>query len=204
MPFRRVLSVIAVLAVAACAQPPIPTDTFYRLDVADPAPAGGAPVFDGIIEVQAFAADGLASERALIYSEPGTPTLRQYSYHFWVEAPTEAVQRELTDHLRASGLFGKVVTPRFRVRPDLEIQGRIARLEQYLEGNGTARVVAEVELGAQRTGRGLGLVMLETYRIERPAANASPTAAAEALRDAMGEIFARFTTDLAAKLTAGS
>jgi ABC-type uncharacterized transport system auxiliary subunit len=204
MPFPRIFPVLALLAVAACAQPPIPSDTFYRLDVPDPAPVGGAPVFDGVVEVRPLDADGLASERALIYSEPGTPTLRQYNYHIWVEAPTEAVQRELTDHLRASGLFGKVVTPRFRVRPDLEIQGRIARLEQSLEDSGAARVVAEIELGAQRTGRGLGLVMLETYRVERPAANASPTAAAEALRDAVGEIFARFTADLAARLKAGS
>lgn len=203
MPFRRILPLLVVLTVAACAQPPVPVDTFYRLEVAEP-PDAGAQVFDGVVEVRAFDADGLAAERALVYSEPGSPTLRQYSYHFWVEAPAVAVQRELADHLRVTGLFKQVVTPRFRVSPDLEIQGRIARLEQYIEGDGSARVLVDLELGAQRTGRGLGLVMLESYRVERPAADASPAAAAAAFRSALAEVFGRFTTDLAARLRTGA
>ncbi len=203
MPLRRILPLLVALSVAACAQPPVPTDTFYRLEVPEP-PAAGSQVFDGVVEVRAFDADGLAAERSLVYSEPGSPTLRQYNYHFWVESPAVAVQRELADSLRASGLFEQVVTPRFRVSPDLEIQGRIARLEQYLEGPDSARVVVEIELGAQRTGRGLGLVMLESYRVERPAADASPAAAAEAFRAALAEIFDRFRTDLAARLRAGA
>jgi ABC-type uncharacterized transport system auxiliary subunit len=192
------LLAVPLLALIGCAQPPIPSDTFYRLEVADPAPAG-RQVSDATVEVRAIDADGLASERALIYSEPGSSSLRQYNYHFWVEAPTVAVQRELTDHLRASGLFGQVVTPRFRIRPDIEVQGRIARLEQYLE-SGSARVVAELELGAQRTGRGMDLLLLDTYRAERPAADASPAAAAEALEAALEDIFSRFTADLTARL----
>lgn len=201
-PFRRLLSAASVLALAACAQPPVPTDTFYRLDVPDPVAAGGAPV-GGVIEVRPFDPDGLSGERAMVYVE-GDGAVRQYSYHFWVESPTAAIQRELTDHLRATGLFDQVVTPRFRVRPDVEIQGRLARLEQRLDGGGAARVVVEMEIGAQRTGRGLDMVVLRTYTVDRPAADASPGAAAEAARSALREIFDSFTADLAAGMAAQS
>lgn len=99
MAFRRILPLVVTLMLAACAQPPVPVDTFYRLEV--PEPAAGRQVFDGVVEVRAFDADGLAAERPLIYSEPGSPTLRQYNYHFWVESPAVAVQSELADSLRA-------------------------------------------------------------------------------------------------------
>lgn len=198
IPFRRLLSAVALLAVAACAQPPVPTDTFYRLEVPEPQATAQAAV-GGVIEVRPFEADGLAAERAMVYAE-GDGALRQYNYHYWVESPTAAIQRELTDHLRATGLFDQVVTPRFRVRPDVEVQGRVARLEQRLDGAGAARMVVEMEIGAQRTGRGLELVVLRTYTVEREAADASPAAAAEATRSALREIFDRFTADLAAGL----
>lgn len=198
IPFRRLLSAVALLAVAACAQPPVPTDTFYRLEVPEPQATAQATV-GGVIEVRPFEADGLAAERAMVYAE-GDGALRQYNYHYWVESPTAAIQRELTDHLRATGLFDQVVTPRFRVRPDVEVQGRVARLEQRLDGAGAARMVVEMEIGAQRTGRGLELVVLRTYTVEREAADASPAAAAEATRSALREIFDRFTADLAAGL----
>lgn len=199
---RRLLAAAALLAVTACAQPPVPTDTFYRLDVPDPQAAGQAPA-GTVIEVRPFEADGLAAERAMVYVE-NDGAVRQYNYHYWVESPTQAAQRELTDHLRATGLFAQVVTPRFRVRPDVEVQGRIARLEQRLggagDGGGAPRAVVEVELGAQRTGRGLELVVLRTYAVEQPAADASPAAAAEATRAALREIFDRFTADLVSGL----
>lgn len=201
LPFRRFLAVAMMAVVTACAQPPVPTDTFYRLDVADPERAPG-PAVGGVVEVRSLDADGLMAERAIVYSDAGSPSLRQYNYHFWVEAPTAAVQRELTDHLRATGLFEQVVTPRFRVRPDVEVQGRIARMEQILDGNGGARVVVELELGAQQTGRGMGLLLLDTYRVEAPAVDASPGAAAEAMRAALQDIFVRFTADLAAAMRA--
>lgn len=44
IPFRRLLPAVALLAVAACAQPPVPTDTFYRLEVPDPQATAQAPV----------------------------------------------------------------------------------------------------------------------------------------------------------------
>lgn len=155
-----------------------------------------------MVEVRPLEADGILAERAIAYIEADGLAVRQYSYHFWIEAPTQAVQRELSNYLRATGLFGEVVTPRLRARPDIEVQGRIGRFEQILDGNGGSRVMIELELGASHTGRGLELLFLETYRVETPAPDGTPTGASIAFREGLGEIFDRFGSDLAIRLAA--
>lgn len=206
---RFVLAVVAplalgaILALGACAAAgPVPTDTFYRLTVEPPAvPVVSGPPRVEALEVRPLDADGILAERALVFSDGSDGgSLRQYSYHFWAEAPTQAVQRELAEYLRRSGIAGQVVTPRFRVRPDVDVQGRIGRLEQVLESGGAAQAVVEVELGAERVGRDGGLVLLRTYRAEVPVASPDAAAATEAMRRALSDIFARFTADLAQAL----
>jgi ABC-type uncharacterized transport system auxiliary subunit len=187
----------ALLVLGACAQAPVPNDTFYRLEVSDPEATGGTGMpLDAVVEVRPFDADGILGERALVYVESPQGSLHQYSYHFWVEPPTQAIQRELTEHLRGTGYFAQVLTPRFRERSDVKVQGRIGRLEQVLGSSGAASVVVELEIGAERTVRGGGLLVLNTYRVEAPASDASPAAAALAKRAALREVFERFTEDL--------
>lgn len=205
---RLPVSVLAMLAFAVliggCATPPpVPSDVFYRLDVPESGRALAADArFDLTLEIRPFDADGILGERALVYTEGDHGALLQYSYHFWVEGPSQAVQRELADHLRATEGFTRVLTPRFRVRPDIEILGRIGRLEQVIVGEGVARVVVELEIGAERVTRDGGLLVLNTYRVDAPAADASPGSAATAMRAALRDIFDQFTGDLAAALAA--
>lgn len=186
----------AAVALAACAQPPVPKDAFYRLDVPAPEVTARAPLFDGKAEVRPLNADGVLRQRAVAYvGGEGSDALQEYSYHFWAEPPADLVQRELVDHLRAAGLFETVVTPELRVRTDFEIQGRLARFEQVL-ADGPPRFMAEVELAATRK-RGLDLILMKTYRVEEPAGGPSVEAAADAARRALATIFARFEDDLA-------
>ena len=192
----RVILLGLVLVLGACAQAPVPSDTFYRLEIQSETTPPVQPVFDVAVEVRPFDADGILAERALVFITAEAGSLRQYSYHFWVEPPAQAVQRELTDYLRHSGRFAEVVTPRFRVRSDIAVLGRIGRLEQVLEADGTAGVLVELEIGAERTGREGGLLTLNTYRVEAPADDASPAAAVTAMRTALHAIFERFNRDL--------
>ncbi len=200
--FTLSLLAFAMLAGGCATPPPVPSDVFYRLDVPTPdGPAATVPRFDLTLEIRPFDADGILGERALVYSEGDDGALLQYSYHFWVEGPSQAVQRELAEHLRATERFTRVLTPRFRVRPDVEILGRIGRLEQVLTDESAARVVVELEIGAERVTRGGGLLVLNTYRVEAPAVDASPASAASAMRSALRDIFDRFTEDLTVALS---
>ena len=73
---------------AACAQPPLPQDHFYRLSVGAPGNPRAEPRFKGTLEVGRFVADGLTAGRPVVYSMADRPNeLREYRYHFWTEPP---------------------------------------------------------------------------------------------------------------------
>jgi ABC-type uncharacterized transport system auxiliary subunit len=187
---------------AACAQAPVPTDTFYRLDTAEvaapaPAPAPAsvrAPVLAGAVEIRPLTTDGVLRQRAIAFIGPDGQGLEHYSYHFWAESPADAVQRVLAEAVRAAGIFDTVVTPEIRVATDYEVQGRLSRFEQVLGGAGP-RFVAELDLTVLRK-RGLGLMLMKTYRAERPAAAPSVEAAVAAARLCLADIFKEFAEDL--------
>ncbi len=189
------------LAVASCAQPPVPRDAFYRLDVvpSDGGPSAtpsSAPLFEGKAEVRPLGTDGVLGQRAVAFVPDGSSALEQYSYHFWAEPPADMVQRELVAHLRAAGLFEAVVTPELRVRTDYEVQGRLARFEQVLTGD-VPRFIVEMELSVVRK-RGLDLLTVQVYRREEAASDTTVESAAAAARRALQSIFKDFEASLRA------
>ena len=144
-PMIRWLPLAVALALAGCAQETVPQDQFYRLRVAVPAQAFGAPPLQGTLEVERLDADGLIASRPIVYSNAKTPNrVDEYHYHFWTESPPVLVQDALVAYLRGVGAAKVVVTPEVRVEPDYELSGRLSRFEQ-VRGAG-AKVVAEIEL----------------------------------------------------------
>ncbi|OHC82937.1 MAG: hypothetical protein A3G73_07440 [Rhodospirillales bacterium RIFCSPLOWO2_12_FULL_67_15] len=183
------------LALAACAQPEVPSDSYYRLQVASPAPRP-APVFKGTIEVNRFVADGLVAGRPIVYSEPNQPhRVREYNYHFWIEPPTVLLRDQLVAFLRAGKFADTVTTPEVRIPADYVLTGRIIRLEKI---DGAApQGVLELELGVRRAdGK---LVFLDVYKMEVAAENNSVEAAVRALNKALDAAYAKFAADLARK-----
>jgi cholesterol transport system auxiliary component len=183
-----------VAIVGACAQPPLPEDHFYRLQVAtSPAPFASPPLA-GVLEVERFVADGLTAGRPIVWSKSGQPhALSEYHYHFWVEAPTVLLRDQLVVQLRAAKVAKAVVTPEMRVNPDFVLSGKIQRLERVV---GTMpQAVVELELAVRRTA-GNSLSFMQTYRAEEAVATDSVAAAVAAINKALGAIYAKFTADL--------
>ena len=86
-------SFIVLGLLAACAQPSMPEDHFYRLTIKGPERAT-TPLPAGTIQVERFVADGLTANRPIAFSEAGRPqVLQTYHYHFWVEPPTALLPR---------------------------------------------------------------------------------------------------------------
>ncbi len=179
---------------AACAQPPLPQDHFYRLSVGAPDTPLAEPRFKGTLEVGRFVADGLTSGRAVVYSKADRPhELLEYHYHFWTEAPPTMLRDQLVDYLRAAKVTTMVVTPDMRVEPDYVLTGRIKRLEKI---NGSPpRAVVELELSLRRTAND-ELLFLGTYGVEARAGADTVAAAVAAFNDALTEIYAKFTADI--------
>jgi ABC-type uncharacterized transport system auxiliary subunit len=183
------------LALAACAQPEVPTDSYYRLQVALPAPAA-QPILKGTVEVNRFVADGLVAGRPIVYTEPDQPhRVREYNYHFWIEPPTILLRDQLVAFLRAGRIADTVTTPEVRAPADFVLTGRIIRLEK-IEG-AKPQGVLEIELAVRRAdGR---LVFLDVYKMDVAADNNSVEAAVRALNKALDAAYAKFAADLARK-----
>jgi len=191
-PCLRVTLVALGLALAACAGPAEPPDSFYRIEPGAPVQHFAKPVLPGVIEVNRLAADGVASERALAFARGEGGALGHYKYDFWSEPPGMLLQDRLAHYLAAAGLADRVVTPELRVLPDWVLRGKVRRFEQIA---GRSEVVIDVELGvvSARDGR---LVLLETYVARVPAASERVEDAAQAMEKGVADIFARFLADL--------
>lgn len=184
------------VSLASCASaPPVPEDHFYRLQAVYAGdPSSGKPL-PGTTEVERFVADGLTSERALVYSEAGKPNeVKAYHYHFWIKPPTVMLRDELVSFLRAAKVSDSVVTPEMRVQADYALTGRIKHLEQVRAEQKT-RTLLEIEIGLRRPSDGK-LLFLDTYRIENIAGGDDVATAVESLNTALSIIYSDFLSDI--------
>lgn len=171
-----------------------PQDSFYRLDVPVPAVSRSSSVLDGSLVVKRFTADGTIGQRPLVYAEADSRhALHQYNYHFWADPPPRMAQELTVDVLRAARVADPVVTPDVRISPDYELTGKIKLLE-HLRGEQSSVIVGlEFALHRLRDGE---LMLIESYVVEQPAADASVTEATRAMNQALAEIFSRLVGDL--------
>ena len=186
--------VLVAVVLGACAQPPVPQDRFYRLQVAPPDTGLAAPRLDGMLEVDRFAADGLFAGRPIVYSDASrSHEVTEYHYHFWTEPPPSMLRDQLVEYLRAAGVARTVVTPEMRVEPDFVLAGKIKRLEQVV--GAPPRAAVSLELGLRRGATG-ELLLLRTYAEEVTAGAPTVSAAVLAVNEALARIYAKFITDL--------
>ena len=131
--------VVAVLA-AACSVDPAPPERNYRVDIATP--AGAAP-FKGTIVVEAFQAQGVYSERPLLFRHSGdVAVLEQYHYQFWAEPPAAMMRDGLVSYLRGAFGTGQVFPADARARGDYTVRARIRRFEQIVDGDKSRAALA--------------------------------------------------------------
>ncbi len=184
---------LLALTLTSCAGPTPPADQYFRLDVTAPT-AMPAPALPGVVEVNRFAAQGLAGERSMLYSRAETPgQVARYSYALWVESPTLLLQNQLIAVMRGARAADLVVSPDLHTPPEHVVQGRILRFEEVL--GPTPKVVVELELGVVRLHGG-EMRLLRTYRAEAPLNGDKPADAAQGFQTAVGDIFGHFVTDL--------
>lgn len=180
----------ALLTLAACAQPELPEDNFYRLSVTPP--TSGATLLQGVLEVERFRADGLISGRPIAYTE-GKGHLSEYHYHFWVEPPVDLLQDAMVKYLRGANLASHVVTPELRMDEHYLLTGKIKRLERDLSAG--SHVVVELELGLKRTIDDKILV-LKTYARALKQNGTNMHGAVQAINAALSDIYAEFLNDV--------
>lgn len=187
----RGLSAVLVVALAGCAAPAPPTDSFHRLEAAAMVTALARPVLPGVLEVNRLDVDGVLSERGLAHVE-ADGALARYRYDLWSDAPAVALQHELAETLRRAAVADQVVTPDLRVPPDWMVRGRLYRFEAVPD---RGRVAIRLQLAVVSARDGT-LVLMRTYDAEPASAGSTPAAAVAALNRGAAELLSRFVSDL--------
>jgi cholesterol transport system auxiliary component len=188
---RSFTSLALLLAVAACAAPPAPRETFYRLDnAAAPAPFAH-PLLPGILQVDRVETEGVLSERAIAY-QSGPGALQRYTYDFWTEAPSLLMQDQLARALQSARVAGTVVTPDLRVAPDWILRTKLLRFEQVPAENKVTVQLRAAVIGA-RNGR---LALQQDYTATAPTTSNTAEAAAHAMGVAVADVLAHLVADM--------
>jgi ABC-type uncharacterized transport system auxiliary subunit len=181
------------LGLGGCvAAPPVPDESFYRLQT--PEIATGVPV-NTVLAVEELRSDGIHGERALLHStDAGHRVLQQYHYHFWADPPPRLLCDYLVALLRSARVARVVERYDPAEVPDYVIRGKIWRFEQLVDGD-AAQVVVKLELQVDRFD-GRRPLLLREYEATAAAATPAPTDAALAFEQALGKIASRFVADL--------
>lgn len=185
-----------LLLLGACATAPgLPETTYYRLPDAAPVTRLPAPLIELPITVEPLSADGLYSDRALIWSpDADGGRLRTYHYQLWIDPPVRLLQRRLLGSLRELGIT-RVVADRLPAQLDaLNISGRIARLERLQTGDGWQIAVALV-LRADPSGGGRPWV-IGRYQRQLPVQGDTVADSVRTIGQALDQIQTEFFQDL--------
>ena len=183
---------------AACSQPPLPVDHFYRLDPGAPGQVFQSPPLAGVVAIGQFRADGLVSQRPMVYSEAAQPLeLLQYNYHYWVESPPDMIELELTDFLRNAGAAEVVDGPETRSNAGCKITGSLRRFERMV-GDGRSVISVELDLRLARTNDA-GELLFRAYRSDMRAGDDKMVSAVVAFNAGVKHIFDQFLADLASQ-----
>jgi len=192
---RRIAVLTAAALLAACSAPTVPDFTYFRLPRPEPLEALPAPLLGDPVVVDAFGADGLYADQALIYAlDPGAQQLRQYHYQLWTDPPTRILQRRLILQLRTAGISPQVTDELPASQPAVRIAGIILRFDRVPDGHGGYGVVVALKLRAD--GRDGVPLIDDYYRAEKPAAGKDVKASVDAYGAAIDTIFAQFYADL--------
>lgn len=192
----RITALIVALLLGllgGCAQqPPVPEDRFYRLAATQMTP--DATTVAGTLAIRRFDSDGLHSGRAILYSDREQPLqLRQYHYHFWLDAPPRLIQQHMIAALRHADVTELVVEYAPPLAADYTVAGTIRRFEEVKDG-GASRAAVELELQLISARRGTPL-LVKDYHAEMTANSPQMHDVAAAFGHALSQIYSQFIAD---------
>ncbi len=175
--------------------PAIPEDHYYRLPM--PAPQPAASRMAGTVAVALPRADGLHSERAVLYSRKDRPLeILRHHYFFWAESPPRLIQDHLIEYLRAAQAADAVIRTQTGDDAKLRIESRLMRFER-LVGASPNQVLVELELSLRRNDDTSS--RQHVYRARAPVADDTVYASVQAFGKALDSIYAKFLHDLSAE-----
>lgn len=191
-----IAAAFALVLLAGCGSlKPLPSDTFYRLDIKPQAGARGAaqPWTDKLIRITKFSASGVHRERPIVYSRVGGVVVQQHRYHLWIDSPERMLQQELIDYLREANVAPRISGSNVD-GAGFEVRGEIRQMDQ-VTGDGGVKVVVIINFELIATESQRSLILGREYQQLLPVTGSDMSATALAMSAAVGEIFERFLVD---------
>ncbi len=191
------------LTVAACGGGgSIPESRVYRIAYAPP-PASAAAALPVTLGVAALAGPETYRQERLVYR-----TLPHkvgfYPYDRWETPPVEMVTDALIGHLRAAGVFRRVVPYTRDGRVDYVLRGRLLRFDEEDAGPGTPwSAVVEIDYQVVDPQKG-EVVSSGTARATQPVRGRQPDAIVESLSAATREALGSVAAQVAGGIPAGA
>jgi ABC-type uncharacterized transport system auxiliary subunit len=187
---RRVLPLLLAGGLAACAAPEVPKEQYFRL-VAAPDDVHATKPLDGAVEVPPFDADGVMTERPLLFTADGGHKLEQRNYAYWTNTPPQMLRDQLITYLRAARIAPQVIPSELRV-DDVKytIHGTVRRLEQTANPDGGT---IEIELALLEKDSDK-LIFTKVFHVDEKTGSGKIDDAVTALNRGMNEIYRDFVT----------
>jgi ABC-type uncharacterized transport system auxiliary subunit len=189
---------VSALSISGCgSMKPLPSDTYYRLNV-DRASAENQQWTDKPIRVAKFQASGIHRERAIVHTESGKFSVNQHRYHLWIDSPERMLQHELISYLRAANVAPTISASNSHLG-GFEVVGRVRQFEQVRDGTGIGAVVAlDLELITLDSPR--SVIVSQEYRENLSVGGDDIESTAAAMSAAIASIFERFVTEVSSAL----
>lgn len=192
--WRALLATLACLVTLSGCQslPAAPEHKYYRLLVAPAPPAQQAVRLPGELAVRPLRAEGLYSERAIIFSDEQQRQLQQYHYHHWLYAPGQLVQEHLAASLNQAGIATAVRVQARGGDMAYTLSGRIVHFEKVIS-KGQAKASVALELRLEKKGR---LLWQKTYAASESVPDGGMNGFTAAMEVALNRIYGEFLVDL--------
>jgi len=150
------------------------TERYYPLPDSSPGFKLKKPVLRGSLGVAAIDADGVRTDRRMLYTTADRPLeLLLHHYRFWADSPTKMVQHKITDYLSKAG-FAKKVTrflPGAKVR--YVLRGRLLKFERYVDTDKRQdAVLVSLELNVTNENTGNVVISNTVFNIRQKAVRA--------------------------------
>lgn len=189
-----------MLMLAACSVgTPVPEDRFYEISP-DISTVSAEPSLKGGLSIAHIDADPLRNGRAILYRDTARPLeLSRYHYEFWADQPPRMIQQALLEALRHSGVADRVESEGRRPHFHYELAVKVRRFESLVD---SGRTLADVELEAVlRTVSDGNPLWTKVYHQQIASRQGDMHALADAMQQALGQIFEQLTGDLKATAT---
>lgn len=193
---------VAAISLGACTGSENPKNmiTYYTLEYEAPEATAREPL-PVVIRMERFAVSSVYNSTAIIYRDKSFKR-DAYVYYRWRANPGDLVSQFLARDFRKSGLFRGVVPERSRLRGSFLMEGAV---EEFLERDRTdhweAVLTVNITLLAEDepdiTRR---VVFQKTYSEVSPCSRKHPSALAEAMSTAMGQLSGHVLEDVYARL----